>query len=117
MRARASRFQPSRLSGSMEASRLALAAITSAGAGDEAGAGGAAAGWAGKVGAGRGLASEVRSRMTRSTHPDLPSSAAPCGHLACQLLQAVFRLRTPLGVLRRALSAAAGAFRAGVYSA
>ena len=43
VRARASGFQP-RVSGSMEASRLALAAITSAGFGDEAGAGEATVG-------------------------------------------------------------------------
>ena len=43
MRARASGFQP-RVSGSMKASRLALAAITSAGFGDEAGAGEATVG-------------------------------------------------------------------------
>ena len=39
-----------------------IPAITSAGAGDEAGAGGAAAGWDGKVGAGRGVASGVCGR-------------------------------------------------------
>ena len=62
VRARASRFEP-RLSGSMEASRLALAAITSAGFGDEAGAGEAAVGWAGEVGTEGGVASELRSRI------------------------------------------------------
>ena len=66
VRASASRFEP-RLSGSMETStseiRGALKNPMNAGLGGEAGAGGAAAGWDGEVGAERGVPSEARSRM------------------------------------------------------